>query len=175
MGFLFSKKNFKILMLGIDNAGKTTILYQLITSKFINTIHTIGFNVEELNYKNFKFTLWDVNGLDKIRAFWKDYYEKTDAIMFVIDCKDEERFELVNEVFSTVLNDKNLENVCFLIFANKQDINGAITPEELVKILDLEGIKNRKWVIKGCSGFSGEGVKEGFEWIANILINERMK
>ena len=179
MGFpfsnLFSKKNFKILMLGLDDAGKTTILYQLKMSEFINTFHTIGFNLEELNYKNFKFSLWDVNGLDKIRAFWHHYYEKTDAIIFVVDCKDEERFELVNEVFSSVLNDKQLENACFLIFANKQDINGAIQPVELVNILDLGAMKNRKWVIKGCSGVSGQGVKEGFEWIANILINERMK
>ena len=68
------KRDVRILMVGLDAAGKTTILYKLKLGENINTIPTIGFNVEQVVYKNISFTMWDVGGQDKIRALWRHYY-----------------------------------------------------------------------------------------------------
>lgn len=71
---LFDKKEAWILMLGLDGAGKTTILFKLKIGEVVSSIPTIGFNVETVEYKNIKFTVWDVGGQDSIRAMWKHYY-----------------------------------------------------------------------------------------------------
>ena len=99
MGFLISKlwtmilgkNDVRILMVGLDAAGKTTILYQLRMGQTIKTIPTIGFNVETLEYKGVNFTVWDVGGQDKIRILWKHYYQNTDCLIFVVDSNDRER------------------------------------------------------------------------------------
>jgi len=74
---LFGKKEMRILMVGLDAAGKTTILYKLKLGEVVTTIPTIGFNVETVEYKNISFTVWDVGGQDKIRPLWRHYYQNT--------------------------------------------------------------------------------------------------
>ena len=91
---LFGKKEVKILMLGLDAAGKTTILYQLKMGETVKTIPTLGFNVETIKHKNFNFTIWDVGGQDKIRVLWKHYYQNTDGLIFVVDSNDQDRIEI---------------------------------------------------------------------------------
>ena len=157
-------------MVGLDGSGKTSILYQLKMAELVRTIPTIGFNVEQLDYKGLKFTIWDVGDQDKIRILWKHYYQNTDGLIFVVDCNDEERFEKANEVLKIMLTNEELENACILVFANKQDINGAISPVELTKILDMGNLKNRKWLVQGSSAVSGQGLKEGFDWLAKNLL-----
>merc|ERR1712028_266473 len=90
---MFSKKEMRILMVGLDAAGKTTILYKLKLGEVITTVPTIGFNVEEVQYKNINFTVWDVGGQDKIRKLWRYYYENTQGLIFVVDSNDRERIE----------------------------------------------------------------------------------
>ena len=84
-GKVSNANDFRILMVGLDAAGKTTILYQLKIGEIVKTTPTIGFNVETLDYKNRNFTVWDVGGTDKIRALWKHYYQNTDGLIFVVD------------------------------------------------------------------------------------------
>jgi ADP-ribosylation factor-like protein 1 len=90
---LFGSKEVRILILGLDNAGKTTILYRLQNDDdaVVQTIPTIGFNVEVLQYKNIKFQVWDLGGQTSIRPYWRCYYPNTDAIIFVVDSCDNER------------------------------------------------------------------------------------
>ena len=83
----------RILMLGLNGAGKTTILYQLKFGETVKTIPTIGFNVETLDYKGMAFTVWDVGGQDKIRVLWKHYYHNTDGLIFVVDSTERESLE----------------------------------------------------------------------------------
>lgn len=71
---IFGNKEMRILMLGLDAAGKTTILYKLKLGQSVTTIPTVGFNVETVTYKNVKFNVWDVGGQDKIRPLWRHYY-----------------------------------------------------------------------------------------------------
>ena len=87
------KKDMRILMVGLDAAGKTTILYKLKLGEVVTTIPTIGFNVETVDYKNISFTVWDVGGQDKIRNLWRHYYQNTQGLIFVVDSNDKARIE----------------------------------------------------------------------------------
>lgn len=105
MGMLFSKiwtrmigsKEMRILMLGLDAAGKTTILYRLKLAEVVTTIPTVGFNVETVEYKNIKFNVWDVGGQDKIRRLWRYYFQGTDGLIYVVDSSDRDRIQDAKE------------------------------------------------------------------------------
>uniref|UniRef100_A0A3P9PL60 ADP-ribosylation factor-like protein 14 n=1 Tax=Poecilia reticulata TaxID=8081 RepID=A0A3P9PL60_POERE len=90
---IFGNKEMRILMLGLDAAGKTTILYKLKLGQSVTTIPTVGFNVETVTYKNVKFNVWDVGGQDKIRPLWRHYYTGTQGLIFVVDCADRDRID----------------------------------------------------------------------------------
>merc|ERR1711965_992634 len=90
---MLGKREMRILMVGLDAAGKTTILYKLKLGEVVTTIPTIGFNVEAVTYKNITFTVWDVGGQDKIRPLWRHYYEDAQGVIFVVDSNDPARFE----------------------------------------------------------------------------------
>ena len=180
MGFIFSKffsliskRDARILMIGLDAAGKTSILYQLKMAELVKTIPTIGFNVEMLDYKGLKLTIWDVGGQDKIRILWKHYYQNTDGIIFVVDSNDKERLEKVRETLALCLIEEELKDAALLIFANKQDLNGAVSPNELTEILEMGKINNRRWLVQGSSATTGQGLKEGLDWLANILLKKK--
>uniref|UniRef100_A0AAY4EW11 ADP-ribosylation factor n=1 Tax=Denticeps clupeoides TaxID=299321 RepID=A0AAY4EW11_9TELE len=98
---LFGKKQMRILMVGLDAAGKTTILYKLKLGEIVTTIPTIGFNVETVEYKNICFTVWDVGGQDKIRPLWRHYFQNTQGLIFVVDSNDRERVAESAEEFGT--------------------------------------------------------------------------
>merc|ERR1712188_235269 len=102
---LIGKQEVRILMVGLDAAGKTTILYKLKLGEIVTTIPTIGFNVEIVEYKNISFTVWDVGGQDKIRRLWRYYYQGTNAIIFVVDSCDRDRMEEAREELAKMLNE----------------------------------------------------------------------
>lgn len=181
MGMLFSKiwlkfmgkKEIRILMLGLDGAGKTTILYQLKMGETVKTIPTIGFNVETLEYKGLHFTVWDVGGQDKIRVLWKHYYNSTDALIYVVDSNDKERINEASEQLNRLLEEEQLKNIILLIFANKQDISGAMNSSEVSEKLGLKNIKNKPWLLQGTCATTGSGLKDGLDWLANELIKKK--
>ena len=117
----FGKKEMRILMLGLDAAGKTTILYKLKLGEVVSSVPTIGFNVETLEYKKIKFTVWDVGGQDKIRLLWRHYYQNTQGLIFVVDSSDRDRVELAKEELHRMLGEEELRDAVVLVFANKQD------------------------------------------------------
>ena len=123
---LIYKKDVRILMLGLDGAGKTTILYKLKLGNNISTIPTIGFNVEIVEYnKNINFTVWDVGGQGKLRSLWKYYYTNTQALIFVVDCNDRDRMDEAKDELNRMLNDEELKDAILLVFANKQVMEQA--------------------------------------------------
>ena len=115
----FGKKEMRILMVGLDAAGKTTILYKLKLGEVVTTIPTIGFNVETVEYKNISFTVWDVGGQDKIRLLWRHYYQNTQGIIFVVDSNDRERVDDAKEELHRMLGEDELKDAVLLIMANK--------------------------------------------------------
>jgi ADP-ribosylation factor protein 1 len=84
----FSDMKAKILMLGLDGAGKTTILYQMKLNEHVCSVPTVGFNVEEINYKGLSFNVWDIGGQTRLRDLWHHYYNGSDAVIYVLDSAD---------------------------------------------------------------------------------------
>ena len=124
---LFSKKEMRILMVGLDAAGKTTILYKLKLGEIVTTIPTIGFNVETVEYKNINFTVWDVGGQDKIRPLWRHYFQNTQGLIFVVDSNDRDRAAEARDELHRMLNEDELRDAVLLVFANKQ-VQAPATP-----------------------------------------------
>merc|ERR1712093_50327 len=136
-GKLVGKKDCRILMVGLDAAGKTTILYKLKLGEVVTTIPTIGFNVETVQYKNINFNVWDVGGQDKIRKLWRYYYQNTQGLIFVIDSNDRDRIEDAREELAKMLNEDDMRDAVVLVFANKQDLPNSMTASELTEKLGL--------------------------------------
>ena len=108
---LIGKKEMRILMVGLDAAGKTTILYKLKLGEVVTTIPTIGFNVETVDYKNISFTVWDVGGQDKIRLLWRHYYQNTQGLIFVVDSNDRDRIDDAREELHKMLSEEGRVNI----------------------------------------------------------------
>lgn len=171
-GFFAPKQHVRILMVGLDSAGKTTILYKLRLGKVETTIPTIGFNVENLEYKKGRssivsFTAWDVGGRDKIRPLLRHYYQQTNALVFVVDSNDRERLDDAREQLQRMLPEDELMDVPLLVFANKQDLPHAMKPSELAEHLGLTKIRNRRWFIQESCATTGCGLYEGLDWLSH--------
>ena len=170
---LFSKQEMRILMVGLDAAGKTTILYKLKLGEVVTTIPTIGFNVETVEYKNISFTVWDVGGQDKIRPLWRHYYQNTQGLIFVVDSNDRERVEDAREELHRMLNEPELSEAVLLVFANKQDLPKAMKPADVAEKLGLSGLRTRVWHIQGACATSGDGLYEGLDWLCASAFGRR--
>uniref|UniRef100_A0A8C1USP7 ADP-ribosylation factor n=1 Tax=Cyprinus carpio TaxID=7962 RepID=A0A8C1USP7_CYPCA len=168
-GRLFGKKQMRILMVGLDAAGKTTILYKLKLGEIVTTIPTIGFNVETVEYKNICFTVWDVGGQDKIRPLWRHYFQNTQGLIFVVDSNDRERVAESAEELSKMLQEDELREAVVLVFANKQDLPNAMAVSELTDKLGLQSLRSRTWYVQATCATQGTGLYEGLDWLSNEL------
>ena len=169
---LWSKKEARILMQGLDAAGKTTIVYKLKLGEVLNSIPTIGFNVETVEFKNIKFNVWDVGGQDKIRTLWRHYYPNTQGLIFVVDRSDRGRVDLAREELHKMLAEEDLKDAVLLVFANKQDL-GVMSVAEIIDKLDLQSIRGRDWFCQGTSALTGTGLYEGLNWLTKKLSDKK--
>eukprot|EP01147_Barroeca_monosierra_P004715 gene4715-8645_t len=169
---LFGSKERRILMVGLDAAGKTTILYKLKLGEIVSTIPTIGFNVETVEYKNISFTVWDVGGQDKIRPLWRHYYQNTEGLIYVVDSNDRERINEAREELNKMLDEEELRDAVLLVFANKQDLPQAMSPGEITEKLGLTQMRSRKWYIQAACATQGDGLYEGLDWLSRELANK---
>lgn len=135
-------------MIGLDAAGKTTILYKLHLGEIVSTYPTIGSNVEEVSYKNMRFQVWDLGGQDMLRQTWKTYFINTHALIMVVDSADVERLDTARKELHHILESEDLRNSCVLVFANKQDLKNALTAAELSEALALHSITTHNWHIQ---------------------------
>jgi len=166
---MLGKKQMRILMVGLDAAGKTTILYKLKLGEVVTTIPTIGFNVETVEYKNISFTVWDVGGQDKIRPLWKHYFQNTQGLIFVVDSNDSERVAEANDELQKMLQEDELRDAVLLVFANKQDLPNAMSVSQLTDKLGLNSLRGRKWYIQAACAADGTGLYEGLDWLSAEL------
>ena len=188
---LFGSKERRILILGLDGAGKTTILYRLQVSEVVTTIPTIGFNVETVQYKNLKFQVWDLGknlhcslclaftplsfpgGQTSIRPYWRCYYSNTDAIIYVVDSLDRDRIGISKHELVSMLEEDELKNAVLCVFANKQDLEGCMSVSEVANALGLTSLKNRKYQIFKTSATKGTGLTDAMDWLANSLQQKK--
>ncbi|RLN17130.1 uncharacterized protein C2845_PM02G41030 [Panicum miliaceum] len=176
----------RILMLGLDAAGKTTILYKLKTGEVASTIATVAFNIERIEYRNISFTFWDVGGhapvyitmlstpsayrdclvLADNRPLWKYYFHDTQGLVFVVDSNDRDRIRLARDELNTLLNAEELRDAALLVLANQQDLPNAMSTAEMSEELGLhQSLGNRRWHIQSACATSGEGLYEGVDWL----------
>lgn len=163
----------RLLILGLDNAGKTTILRKF-CGEPIDTIEpTLGFNIKTLEYSGYNLNLWDVGGQKSIRAYWRNYFEATDGLIWVVDSADRMRLDLCRQELVSLLGQEKLAGASVLILANKQDMEGALNGEGIAQALELdhEIFQKRHWSIVSCSAVSGLGLAEGIEWIVEDISN----
>uniref|UniRef100_A0AC35U4I1 ADP-ribosylation factor 6 n=1 Tax=Rhabditophanes sp. KR3021 TaxID=114890 RepID=A0AC35U4I1_9BILA len=164
---IFGKKEMRILMLGLDAAGKTTILYKLKLGQSVTTIPTVGFNVETVTYRNIKFNVWDVGGQDKIRPLWRHYYAGTHGLVFVVDASDRDRIDEARQELHRIINDREMKDAVILVFANKQDNPDAMRPNEIQDKLGLNRLRDKNWFVQPACASSSEGLFEGLTWLSS--------
>jgi ADP-ribosylation factor protein 1 len=172
---LIGKQERRILMCGLDAAGKTTILYKLKLGEVVTTIPTIGFNVETVQYKFISFTVWDVGGRDKMRPLYRHYYQGTDALIYVVDSNDRYRIEDAREELMKMLNEDEMRETALLVFANKQDLPNAMTAAEVTEGLGLHSLRNRQWFIQASCAEVGDGLYEGLDWLSRTLSSSKKR
>ncbi len=159
-------------MLGLDAAGKTTILYNLKIGEVVPTIPTLGFNVETVEYRDVKFQVWDVGGQDKIRRLWHHYYAGSHGIIFVVDSSDKHRVDTAREELASILDADVMRGAALLVYANKQDLPGAMTTTEVAEKLGLHSVRDREWYIQATCAVTGDGLHTGLDWLADA-VNRR--
>jgi small GTP-binding protein len=171
---LAGKRDAKLMMVGLDAAGKTTVLYNLKLGEVVTTIPTVGFNVETLEYKNLRFTVWDIGGQDKIRKLWRYYYEGNQGLIFVVDSSDRERIDIAREELEKTLADDALRNVAVLVFANKQDLPNAMPVTKVCEALNLREVAgHRNWFIQSTCAVTSDGLVEGLDWLARTISDTK--
>lgn len=188
----------RILILGLDNAGKTTIVKSLCygadAAALENIEPTLGFQIHSLDYQDYHLNLWDIGGQSSIRAYWRNYFEQTDGIVWVVDSSDVSRLDTVREELLKVLRQERLAGASLLIWANKQDLQGSLSTEDIAKALKLPSVNTmsdeglpasdddsnlqhllmgdrRHWSIFACSAMTGAGLLEGIDWLVQDIGN----
>ncbi|CAN0018719.1 unnamed protein product [Ascophyllum nodosum] len=169
----------RLLLLGLDGAGKTSLLYKLHLEEVVHTIPTVGFNVERVEYRKMEMIIWDIGGQTKLRPLWRHYFVNTDALIYMIDSSDTSRIEEARDELFKVLKDVNMSECrSILILLNKQDLPGAINPSVMIdkfgwKDGEANPLKQRRWYIQGCCAVTGEGVFEGLDWLCESLRKKK--
>lgn len=174
-----SFQSFHIVILGLDSAGKTTVLYRLQFNEFVNTVPTKGFNTEKIkvtlgNSKTVTFHFWDVGGQEKLRPLWKSYTRCTDGIVFVVDSVDVERMEEAKTELHKITRISENQGVPVLIIANKQDLRNSLSLSEIEKMLAMSELSSSTpWHLQPTCAIIGDGLKEGLEKLHDMIIKRR--
>ncbi|CAL8100244.1 unnamed protein product [Calicophoron daubneyi] len=173
------EKQQKILLLGLDGAGKTTLLYWARLRTAIVTIPTVGMNVEELKLSKIGITFlaWDIGGQEKLRKMWSRFFEDAKGLIFVVDSADLGRLDAAKSELQNVLNESSLDGIPFIVLANKQDLQGAITAEDLERRFSLPEFQqngSHKGIVKPTVATTGSGVMEALESFG-VLVKQYVK
>jgi len=165
---LGSNREAYILILGLDASGKTTVMNRIRYGDNRLTIPTIGFECEHIQIGSLSFVGFDLGGQDAIRHLWHHYFENADAVVFVIDSNDRDRFQIVKDELRNLSSHSYLKDCPFLIFANKQDLGNAANVTELTERLDIHRLMhNTEWKMCESTATTGNGIEKGFAWLSN--------
>lgn len=163
------EKEVRLLMLGLDNAGKTTILKKFNGEDITEIAPTLGFNIKTLDHRGFKLNIWDVGGQKSLRSYWRNYFEATDGLIWVVDSADRRRLEDCRKELHGLLQEERLLGATLLVFANKQDLAGALTLQEIREVLRLDTITSHHWQVVDCSAVTGQNLLQGVDWLIDDI------
>ena len=179
MGGSFGKLDPHIVMLGLDSAGKSTVLYRLKFDQYVSTVPTVGFNCEKVKgtsgrAKGVSFVIWDVGGQDKVRPLWRSYTRNTDGIVFVVDSCDRERMEEARVELLRTARAPETSMVPLMVLANKQDLPGALDASLVEKALGLHELSpGHFWTVQPACAITGEGLDEALEHLYQMILKKR--
>ncbi|KAK8801692.1 hypothetical protein WA538_005528 [Blastocystis sp. DL] len=166
------RKEKRCLLIGLDNAGKTTILYSLCNKDTKSIAPTTGFNLEMVQMKKFKFDIWDVGGQEQGRILWRHYYTGTDCVIYVIDGADRSRFDESKHELERMLLDDQLKSAIWLFVVNKQDVPGCAHAEEVEGIFGLPKLmEGRRYKIMDTVAKKNVCITDGMAWIESQLYH----
>ncbi|TNJ30236.1 ADP-Ribosylation Factor like protein 2b [Giardia muris] len=171
-GIRSSENEVRVLIVGLDCSGKTTIVGSLLERSLTEIAPTLGFNIDTWKPpgKDISVALWDVGGQQTIRTYWRNYFSATDALIWVIDSTDRRRVNICHTALKEILHAEKLQGCPVLLLCNKQDVPSALTPEEIQSLLTLPSLcKNRLWRIFSCSAIQRTGIDEAFTWLVEQL------
>jgi small GTP-binding protein len=167
--WMYGKRAVRVLLLGLDCAGKTTILYGLYNDRFVEDVaHTVAFNFETV-VVNFKFQMWDLGGQNQLRQFWQLNYVTTQGIVLVIDSADRERIETCTSELKVLFAEEALHGVPLCVVENNQDLSDVMSVAELRAQHALSDYNSRTRTILPASATQGTGSKEAFDWLAETM------
>ncbi|XP_002131040.1 ADP-ribosylation factor-related protein 1-like [Ciona intestinalis] len=177
--YTFQKDEFCILILGLDNAGKTTFLEQTKTkfnknNKGINLnkiTATVGLNIGKIDISGSRLMFWDLGGQEELQSLWDKYYAESHGIIYLIDSADKGRLEESKKAYDKMLSSEHLSTVPLLILANKQDIPDCLTVLDVKQVFHDESasVETRDCMIRSASALTGQGVNEGIEWMVKSV------
>ncbi|RKO97094.1 hypothetical protein CXG81DRAFT_26415 [Caulochytrium protostelioides] len=166
------EREIRLLILGLDNAGKTTILKRLCDEDISTISPTLGFNIKSLQHGAYLLNCWDVGGQTSLRSYWRNYFEATDGLVWVVDSADRpDRLEQCRKELHALLQEERLAGASLLILANKQDVPTALSSEQLATFLHLDDIQGHHWQVMACSAVTGAGCAEGIDWVVDDIAS----
>lgn len=171
-------QSMHIVVIGLDGAGKTSLLYRLKLQEFMDTTPTKGFNMERIRLSGPRggglFQVWDVGGQEKLRPLWKSYTRRTDGLVFVVDAAGAERVDEARVELHRVARSPENQGVPILVLANKQDLQGAMTPAQVEKALGVHELSpSLLHHTQACSAVDGEGLQQGLELLHEMILKRR--
>ncbi|KAH3761434.1 ADP-ribosylation factor 4 [Pelomyxa schiedti] len=159
----------RVVMVGLDDSGKSALLYRQLRGEVTTTTPTDGFNVETIQLRNRDFDIWDLGGGPDIRRHWPHFLLNTRVLIWVVDAHNHGRIIESCTLLHEILTEARLHDSLLLVLANKQDLPGNVSKSELADMLELNNLVNRKWFIQPTSAIDGTGFVEGLEWAYSIL------
>ncbi|XP_023149376.1 ADP-ribosylation factor-like protein 11 [Amphiprion ocellaris] len=160
----------QVILMGLDSAGKSTLLARLLTGQVMETSPTVGFNVGTLDLdKKTSLTVWDVGGQRSMRPNWRFYLDSCQALVFVVDSSDPGRIPEAQKALKKVLSDERLRGVPLMVLANKKDLPNSMTIREVSRQLDLPSYGDRLWEIQACSALQGLGLQQAFLSVHKLI------
>lgn len=173
-----TKHDVRLLVVGLDNSGKTTVINQLKpgvkgqTTQSNEVTPTVGFSLEEFSNDNLNLTVFDMSGQSRYRSLWEHYYRDVQAIIYVLDSTDRARMCVAKDEMDAILGHKDIEHkdIPILFFANKMDLPGAMEPVDIVDQLELHDVEDKPWHITSSNALTGEGIEDGVAWMTEKIL-----
>ncbi len=177
--FLPNFQSLHVVVIGLDSAGKTSLLYRLKLKEFVETIPTKGFNTEKIkvpvgNGRAITLQVWDVGGQEKLRPLWKSYTRRTDGMVFVVDSTEVERMEEAKVELHKITRTSENQGVPVLVLANKQDLPVALPVSDVEKVLAVHELSaSTLHHVQGCSAVDGQGLQPGLEKLYEMILKRK--
>ncbi|KAB8346181.1 hypothetical protein FH972_023227 [Carpinus fangiana] len=163
---LFWSTDMDITIVGLQNAGKTSLLRVLAGGEFtIDSLPTVGFNMKKVQKGHVTLKCWDVGGQPRFRDMWERYCRDANAIVFVVDSTDREALPVVKEELHMLLGKHGLENIPLLVLGNKSDLPGKLSVDDLIEALDLKSVSHREVSCYGISAKLETNLEAVMKWL----------